>query len=74
MEQVDWCDCGERRLVCAVLVEAIKDSQRGTMVSRHKARQWICSDDAKWLASLVGFGQLWPPPSETFLEVHNVDR
>ena len=54
-----------RRLVCAILLQAIKDARNcETIKEQIAALSWIRSDDAKFYAALVGLEKVWPPQQE----------
>lgn len=70
MEQVDGEN--ERRLICAVLLHAVKDSvgvTRGSRNDRLQARHWLTTEQAHEYAELVGLGNVWPPSEATLLEL-----
>lgn len=75
MEQirgVDSCeDDGERRLICAILLQAIKDSigmSRETYSEREMALLWLHTEKAHQYAEIVGLGDVWPPSYEMLIE------
>jgi len=55
---IEIADCAEvRRLICAVLMQAMCDAKDGDK----EAREWLCSDYAHALAVSIGIGDHFPP-------------
>ncbi len=61
-------EAGARRLVCAVLLHAVADALFGMPANRREARAWLPGDDARWYASMIGFGDIWPPTSQMMID------
>jgi hypothetical protein len=50
-------DEAARRVICAGLLQALKDAQRGD----DEARSWIESEHARGMACLIDLDDYWPP-------------
>ena len=67
MESLDFAPLA-RRLVCAILLQAIKDARYCNSIREQiDALKWINGDDAKFYAGLVGLEKVWPPQKEELI-------
>lgn len=69
VDQGHWRECDDdtpyRRLIAAVLLQAIDDARRGNGT----ARRWLKSRDAHWWAALLEL-DCWPPGPEQLTSVN----